>query len=387
MSDTPLTSPDDQGATFVELFFDLVFVFAISRVTHHFAHYLSWAEVGPTVVVCWLLWWAWTQFTWTLNSANTNRHDVRLVTLVATGLAFLMAASIGQAFGNGPFWFAVPYVLVRVIGLLLYDRIAGDDPEIRGGVRRFAAGSILGFALVLVGAALEPPARYVVWGAAAVCDVGAAWFAGRHEEWHLRMEHFAERHGLIVIIALGEALIVAGVAVAEQSRDASCVTSGILATITTCLLWWTYFGWAKDGIEHGAAVKGSAEQVRVARDAYSFLHFPLVLGIIAFAAGLVVVTEHAQEGAPASACYTMAAGILLFTGSTAAALYRATGVLTVPRLVLAGATAAAIVLLAKQPTYVVLGASTVGLLAIIVLEHVRPPACKLAEARERSHTA
>ena len=385
MSNTPLTSAHDQGATFVELFFDLVFVFAVSRLTHHFAHHITLGAVVPTLLVGWLLWWSWTQYTWALNAANTNRHDVRLVTLIATGIAFLMAASIDQAFGSGPFWFAVPYVVLRIVGLLLYDRIAGDEIEIRRGVRIFGLTSILGLAAVLTGAALDPPLRYWIWGVAMLCDVFAAAMAGRHKDWHLRVEHFAERHGLIVIIALGEALIVAGVGVAEQPRDWHCVISGVLATGATCLLWWTYFGWAKDAIEHGTLQAAEGAQVEIARDSYSLWHFPLVFGIITFAAGLVEISAHIQEDAPPAAVYAMASGLVLFVGSTAAALRRATGVLTIPRLALLAATAAGLSLTASRPTTVALATACIGLALVVGVEHVRPPSCKLAAARGRQH--
>lgn len=387
MSDNPLTSPHDQGATFVELFFDLVFVFAISRLTHHFAHHITWADVVPALVVGWLLWWAWTQFTWALNAANTNRHVIRAVTLVATGLAFLMAASVDRAFGDGPLWFAVPYVLVRIIGLILYDRVAGHEPEIRRGVRIFALTSVLGLSAVLIGAWLDGPLRYGLWAAAMVCDIFAATLASRHSEWHLRVEHFAERHGLILIIALGEALIVAGAAVAEHEATSEFIGIGVLAAATTCLLWWTYFGWAKDAIEHGAMHASEDEQVRIARDAYTFWHFPLVSGVMAFAAGLLELMHHTHGESPRAASFAIAAGLLMFVGSTAAALRRSTRVLTVPRLVILGATVLGVIAAAGRPALVVLAIASIGLAALIIVEHFRPPACKLAATRERQHTS
>ena len=390
MSKSPLTSPHDQGATFVELFFDLVFVFAISRLTHHLAHHLAWSAVLPTLVVGWLLWWAWTQFTWALNAANTNRHEVRVVTLLATGLAFLMAASIEPAFQegrHGAFWFAIPYVLVRLLGLVLYDRVAGAEPEIRRGVRVFGLASLAGLAMVIAGAAAEPPRRYWMWAGAMALDLGAAWLGGRHQDWHLRIEHFAERHGLILIIALGEALIVAGVAVADNPRTGELVGTGVLAASTTCLLWWTYFGWAKDAMEHGTKAADAERQVPVARDTYTLWHFPLVFGVVGFAAGLVELMHHASGATPKAAAYVMAAGLALFVGSTAAALHRATCVLTGPRLGLLAVTVLALIAMAGSSTVILLTAASLGLLAVILVEHLRPPSCKLAKLRERSHTA
>lgn len=389
MERPPLTSPHDQGATFVELFFDLVFVFAISRLTHHVAHHMQASAILPTIVVGWLLWWAWTQFTWALNAANTNRHEVRVVTLLATAVAFLMAASIDGAFGDGryaAFWFVVPYVLVRLLGLVLYDRVAGDEPAIRRGVRIFGLASMAGLVMVFAGAAAAPPLRFWYWGAAMLLDIGAACIAGRHQDWNLRIEHFAERHGLILIIALGEALIVAGVAVADGPRTGDIAVTGALAAAVTCLLWWTYFGWAKDAMEHGTMQAGADRQVAVARDTYTLWHFPLVFGVVGFAAGLVEVMHHPTGATPKAAAYTMAVGLVLFVGSTAAALRRATGVLAGPRLGLLAVTAVGVAAMAGATATTVLAAASLGLVAIILIEHLRPPACKLARTPDRSHT-
>jgi len=386
LSDAPLVSPDDQGATFVELFFDLVFVFAVTRVTHQLAHHLSWGAVGATVVVFWLIWWAWTQFTWALNASNTNRHDVRLVTLIATGVAFLMAASVDYAFSDGAAWFAVPYVVVRVLGLGLYLRVGRHDAQIMAGVRAFALASLPGLAAVLFGVFLDPAQRMWVWTGACLFDVGAAWASGRHRTWHLRIEHFAERHALFVIIALGESLIVAGSAIADAPRTGQLLMTGTLAAGATCLLWWTYFGWAKDALEYGIAHTPDDRQVHVARDAFTLGHFPLIFGVVSFAVGIEGLVGSAGESSPARA-YALAAGLVLFVGSTAVALRRATGVLPVPRVVILAATAVAICLCAGSSPVLLFVVASGGLAAIIVVEQRRPPSCKLANPVGRAPMA
>ena len=119
-----IVSPEDQRVTFVELFFDLVFVFSVTQVVGLLHHHLDWTGVGQTILVFWLVWWGWTQFTWALNAADTTHPSVELATLVATAVAFFMAAGIPNAFSGGALWFAIPYVLVRVIGLGLYVRVS-----------------------------------------------------------------------------------------------------------------------------------------------------------------------------------------------------------------------------------------------------------------------
>ena len=167
------------------------------------------------MVVFWLVWWAWTQYTWALNSADTTHPAVDAVMLVATAIAFLMAVTIPDAFGDAGGWFAATYIAVRVVGLGLYGRVAWEDVAKRTAVRRFAVLSLGGLAAVAAGGVVGGDARAWWWAAAVVLDVAAAVGAGTAEGWDIRPEHFGERHGLFVIIALGESLIVA----ASGSRE------------------------------------------------------------------------------------------------------------------------------------------------------------------------
>ncbi|HEU4847046.1 MAG TPA: low temperature requirement protein A, partial [Rubrobacteraceae bacterium] len=138
----PITTTEDQSATFIELFFDLVFVFAVTQTVSLIHEDLSWAGVGHAVVVFWLVWWAWTQYTWALNSADTTHPGVDAVMLAATAIAFLMAVTIPDAFGDAGGFFAATYLAVRLVGLGLYGRVAWDDVAKRSAVRRFAVLSL-----------------------------------------------------------------------------------------------------------------------------------------------------------------------------------------------------------------------------------------------------
>jgi low temperature requirement protein LtrA len=133
-----ITTNEDQRVTFVELFFDLVFVCAVTQLVALLHHELSWAGAARAILVFWLVWWAWTQFTWALNSADTMHPGVELSVLIATAVVFLMAVVLPDAFSGGGAWFAITYVSVRVIGLAVYGRVAWDDPAKRSAVRRFA---------------------------------------------------------------------------------------------------------------------------------------------------------------------------------------------------------------------------------------------------------
>jgi len=168
-------APDAQGVTFVELFFDLVFVFAVTQVTVLTVEDLTVSGVARTVLLFWLIWWAWTQFTWTLNPADTSASSVRAVTLAATATAFVMAASVTRAFGDEALWFVVPYLVVRVIGLALQVRVDLERPDVRHGAIFWWVGlSSVGLALVLAGGLASTPERYWLWVAAIVADLIAA---------------------------------------------------------------------------------------------------------------------------------------------------------------------------------------------------------------------
>lgn len=176
MTEHPLVSPEDQGATFVELFFDLVFVFAITQVTHYAAHHLDPQGILRALVVFWLIWWGWTQFTWALNAANTDHQHVRVVTLISTGVAFAMAFSVESAFAEGSWealWFALSYIGVRTLGLGLYYKVV-RDAEQRRAVATFAGLSIAGLTGVIAGSLLALSLRQWVWLGAIALDGGAA---------------------------------------------------------------------------------------------------------------------------------------------------------------------------------------------------------------------
>jgi low temperature requirement protein LtrA len=320
-----ITSPHDQRVTFVELFFDLVFVFSVTQVVRLLHHHLDWTGALQSVLVFWLVWWGWTQFTWALNAADTTHPSVELGMLLATAIAFFMAVALPHAFHERALWFAVPYVLLRGIGLLLYAWAASADPGQHAAVRLFSALSLGGLIAVIAGAFAGGAAQYALWGVAIVLDVVAAAIAGRAETWNLHAEHFAERHGLFVIIALGETLIVAAVGVTGAAWTRDLIMVGVLGVAVVCGLWWSYFGDAKPALDRAFESCPAGARAGMARDAFSLAHFPLICGVIAFAVALESVVAHPSE--PLSLATRAAFGIsmLLYGGGMVLAMWRATG--------------------------------------------------------------
>lgn len=364
-----LHAPQPQPVTFVELFFDLVFVFAVTQVTVSTASNLSVANGLRSLLLFWLIWWAWTQFTWTLNPADTTHRLVQTVTLFATGAAFVMSASVPRAFADDALWFAIPYLVVRLLGLGLQVRISVEhSPADAAAVRRWASSSCLGLAAVLAGALMDPPVRNWLWLAAIALDLGAATFAGRGQVWDLSPAHISERHGLFVIIALGESLIVAGTAVAGDERTAELVTAGAASLLVAALLWWTYFDWLKEALEHQLARSEPAELGRLVRDAYSLAHFPLVFGIIGFAVAVEEIMVHPDEPAPRKVLVALAGGIVLFNWSTALSYWRLRGQVLVARLAVPAVVAVMVAAFPPWPPFLPLLTVAGGLLVLIALE-------------------
>lgn len=320
-----------QGAGFVELFFDLVFVFAVTQITGELAHDLTWRGLGHALVVFWLVWWAWTQFTWTLNEADTDHAVVRLLTLAATAFAFFMALTVPLVTEMGGALFAVAYLIVRMIGLWLQRILASGDDAWEDAVRKWILTSSLGLLAVIVSIFVPGEARMTVLAVAAGLDVIAAIRAGRGE-WRLLAAHFAERHGLFVIIVLGESLIVAGAAALDNGLESSEFILTGLAVLITCGLWWSYFACAKDTMEEAMDGQPERHLGGYARDVYSFGHVPIIGGVIAFAAGLESGLLHGVEPL-GLAGIAIGAGAALFIGGTGLALIRARANIGWPRWV------------------------------------------------------
>lgn len=313
---------ESQGATFVELFFDLVFVYAVTQLTATVLHDLTWAGVGRAALLFWLVWWAWTQFTWTLNLADTENTWVRLLTLTATAIAFFLAQSIPDAFSDAGSWFAISYVVIRLIGLGAHGWVLAGDEEQISSWAGFASASTVGLALVLVGGFIAPELRSWFWLAAIVADLVTAGIAGRGV-WALDPGHFTERHGLIVIIALGESLIVAGVATSGLERDLVFALTAAGAVVATCALWWTYFGSLHGRIEARMEDEDRYHRGSFARDVYSFWHAAVIAGVIGIAVGFEVAISHPNELLDTGPAAALTVGTALFLGGVGAAARRA----------------------------------------------------------------
>ena len=370
-----------QPVAFVELFFDLVFVFAITQLTVLTAHDLTPEGILRSILLGWLIWWAWTQFTWTLNPADTTHPTVRIITLAATAVALVMSASVQRAFGDDALWFALPYVVVRILGLGLQVLVDLERVgESHAGVVRWASFSSIGLVLVLIGGIVDPSVRPWIWLLAIIADLLAAAVAGRNTIWDLDAGHLSERHGLFVIIAIGESLIIAGTAVANDERSFALASAAVAAILVAALLWWTYFGWLKEALEEGYAAAPPERNGPLARDAFSLAHFPLIAGIVGFAVALEEIGAHPDEPASAAVIASLGLGVTLFVGSSALALRLCGGRLLLARVAFLAVMLVGLVLVAPMAPVWPLFVVAAALLGIVLVEGPGPEAEHAAQA-------
>ncbi len=368
MRSQTISAPEDQSVTFVELFFDLVFVFSVTQVVSLLHGGLDLIVVGQAILVFWLVWWAWSQFTWALNAANTTYPLIQLGILLATAVAFFMAVALPDAFDERSLWFAITYVLVRVIGLIIYAWVASEDRSQRKAVRIWTIVSISGLVAVLIGGFLGGTLQFWFWAGAILLDVVAAAVGGRAEGWNLQPGHFGERHGLFVIIALGETLIVAAGRVTGTLWSEDLLAVAVLAVAITCGLWWSYFPRAKPVLDQALESSRGTEQSRMARDVYSLLHFPMLCGVIAYAFAVEVTVAHPGEPLSLDGRIALAVGLALFVGGMAVAIRRATHHLILPRVLVILGTGVAIVVVSEISGLFTLAIAFVGIVVIAVVE-------------------
>ncbi|MEN9683434.1 MAG: hypothetical protein RLZZ427_1185 [Pseudomonadota bacterium] len=306
----------------LELFFDLVFVFAITQLSQTLHHHLTWRGLAEGVVLFLAVWWAWIYTTWVTNWANPDRVQMRVLLLALMLLSLTMAAALPGAFADRAGVFAASYLAIqlgRSAAMAVLFRREGAD-RVRNMVR-ITAWFAVSAPLWIGGAMAAEPARLRWWlGALAIEYAGPmAMFRtpgmGRSlaTDWDISGSHMAERCALFIIIALGEGIVVSGTAFAGQAIDSARAGGFVLAFLSAALMWWLYFDL---GAERGARlISGHDQAGRVARNAYTYLHMPIVLGVVIGAVGDALLLD--QASAPASHAFVLlqtGGAVLFLTG-------------------------------------------------------------------------
>jgi low temperature requirement protein LtrA len=370
------------SVTQLELFFDLVFVFALTQVTDLMAH--EPVTVGGVVrgaLVLGVLWWCWVGYSWLANVVRADEGIIRVAMFAAMGAVFCAAITIPEAFDDaagglfGPAVFAACYFAVRVVHVFMFLLVSRGDPVLRRQVVRFSASMAAGTVLLLLASQTTGTTQTLLWLAALVADYGGTLVAGSN--WRLgSAAHFSERHGLIIIVALGESIVATGIGIAQLPITFPIVVAVLLGLAISGALWWAYFDVTALLTERALAAAEGVAQVKLARSGYTFLHFPMIVGIIMMSLGLKKAIGYVAGddghvlsdpiyGIPLAALYGGAALYLLAHVGFKFAVMRS---LSVPRLVVVVLLLVLIPVVANLPALATLAVLAAVLAALIGYE-------------------
>lgn len=280
-------SDDEYNVSPLELFFDLVFVFAFTQVTALLAEDLTWVGLVRGTALLLVVWWAWVGYSWLTNAVRVDDIiPARIVVFGAMGAGLVMALAIPRAFNDDGVLFGFAVFAVTGLFVLLYLVATRDRPEMHRAVVLLAPGVLLGPILLIIAGFIDPgPVRATLWTVALIVTLGAPFVSGT-QGWYIRPGHFAERHGLIIIIALGESLVALGLSASDEQQTFTVVTASLMGLALVACLWWIYFDVVSRVAEMVLARLEGSERNAVARDVYSYIHFFMILGIVLVALGL-----------------------------------------------------------------------------------------------------
>jgi low temperature requirement protein LtrA len=358
----------EQRATTLELFYDLVFVFAVTQVSHLLLAHLDWTGVGQSVLVLLVVWWSWNYTTWVTNELDPGSIVVRLLLIALMLASLLMAIAIPEAFADKALLFAGSYVAIQ-IGRHSFLTFAAADP---GTIERERAGRILTWfiaagVLWIAGALADGSTRTVLWLAALALDYSAPfvtfWVPGlprlSPEVWEVGTGHFAERFQLFIIIALGETIVITGATTSELELTTARVVAFGLAFLATAALWWLYFSLVATITERRLAL--AENRTVLARDAFTYLHVVIVAGILLSAVGDELVIAHPNEQLSNAEVAAVVCGPALYLLAHVLLRLRMTGTISGRRL------AGALVCLAIGAIGIFASALVVAALLLVVL--------------------
>ena len=361
----------------LELFFDLIFVFAVTQVTGLIVDDPTWAGLARGLLVLGILWWAWAAYAWLTNTIDPDEGGVRLAMFAAMGAMLVASVAVPDVFGDDALLFAAAYAFVRVAHLALYAIAGWGDRDLLGAIGRLGIGSAISVVLLFVAAGLDGRLQVSLWAVALAVDLLGAYVGGGRG-WRLSPGHFAERHALIIIVALGESIVALGLG-APRELDAGVIAAGLLGLAIACALWWAYFDVVALVAERKLhELGGTREGLTMARDSYSYLHLPMVAGIILFAVGVKKTMGDVGEPLKLVPAVALCGGVALYLVAHVAFRLRNVHSWSVRRVVVAAVSLATIPLAVALPAL-----ATLALVAALTAGLIAYEAIRYADARER----
>jgi low temperature requirement protein LtrA len=367
----------EQRVTALELFFDLVFVFAITQVTSFLYHDPTWLQLFEALAILSVLWIAWSGYVWLGNTAATDEGAIRVVLLGAMGPILIASLAVPHAFGKDALVFGVAFFFVRALHITGYGILARRDPSLRGVVVRLARTMLPAAALLVVAGALPGTGRSICWIAALAVDYGGLFFSGT-QEWRVEPAHFSERHGLMIIIALGESIVAVGVGATSLGIGTGVVIGALFGIAVAAALWWAYFDVVATVAARKLREATPSQRAVMARDSFSYLHLPMVTGVVVFAFGVKTTLAHVHAHLHSLPAAALCGGVALYLLALSAFKRRNIGSFNNPRLV----AAAALVVLAPLAT-VLPALLSLALVAVVTSVLIAYEVRRYAEARDR----
>jgi low temperature requirement protein LtrA len=296
----------------LELFFDLVFVLAITQCTQLMADNPTWEGVAQGLLVLALLWWSWTAYAWLTSVLDPDAGLVRGVIFGAMGALLICSICVPGTFDDLGLWFVLGYGLVRVAHIGLFVIASEDEPELRRSVTGIGAGMVACVGLLALGTAFDDwVAQWGIWALALGIDMGVSFLFGA-AGWQLQPTHFAERHGLILLIALGESIVAIGIG-AEVTLTVGIAAAAAVGILLTAAMWWIYFDIVSI-VAAGRLVDAplGREQNELARDSYSYIHYVMIAGIVLAAVGLKKTIGDVEDPLKTVPAFALLGGVGLY---------------------------------------------------------------------------
>src|SRR5215212_6410715 len=324
---------EERRVTPLELFFDLVFVFALTQVTGFLADHLSWTGMLEGAALLIVLWWAWAGYVWLTNAVPAEEViPARLVILIAMAAMLVASLAVPAAFGEYGVLFGLAYFVVRLLHVVLFVLASGVPPEAIRAMLRLAPG-FLGAPLLLNPAGIADGfVQGTLWAVAIGIDLSVS-LVGGVGGFRVQAGHFAERFALIIIIALGESIVAIGVGALGLALGTGVVLAAVLGVALAAALWWAYFDLVMLVAERRLFAAKGAERARLARDAYPYLHLPMVAGIIFVALGIKQTLAHVGDPLGTIPAVALCGGVALYLLGHNAFRLREEGSVSVPRVV------------------------------------------------------
>jgi low temperature requirement protein LtrA len=367
----------ESRVTPLELFFDLIFVLAITQCTALMSASPTWAGLARGLLVLGVLWWSWTGYAWLTSVVDPEEGSVRLAIFGAMAALLVVSLSVPEAFGDLGLLFACAYGVVRVGHIVLFVLASRDDPGLRRSVIALAVSTAVGVGLLVAAYFADGALQGGLWALALLLDMGGPFFFGA-EGWKLVPGHFAERHGLIIIIALGESIVAIGVG-AEAGVEAGGVVAAVLGVGVAAALWWLYFDVVARVAERRLSMAPEGrERNELARDSYSYLHFPMVAGIVLLALGLKKTLGEVGDPLKIVPAVGLLGGTALYLLAHVAFRLRNLGTLNRQRLLCAALLLALLPVATEVPAL-----ATLAILAAVLAALVAYETFHFAELRDR----